>query len=290
MERNMTQEAEKIIESIEIPSQPKIIMAITEEVLKPEQNFRKIRDLVSQDISMSAKILKVANSSFFSVEKEIVSIQAALSLLGLNNFTDIVLTSTLRDVYKDFQLDANDLEAIFDHSTLVAKTSQLICQKIRYLDSGIVFDSQVYMAGLFHDIGILIMAKRFPDYFNKIRTFCNENNPLIAIEEENYKTNHCMVGHLMGKKWKLPPFVCDIIVYHHDSDFEACDEISSNKILQIIMLAEILNNYIFEHEFKNISLYANEIHSASIINNLFEILNLNKEDRKDLLNKIMDYL
>ncbi len=59
MERNMTQEAEKIIESIDIPSQPKIIMAITEEVLKPEQNFRKISDLVSQDISMSAKILKV---------------------------------------------------------------------------------------------------------------------------------------------------------------------------------------------------------------------------------------
>ena len=290
MKKELIQEAEKIIESVDIPSQPHILMDINAELLKSDPSFRKISELVSQDISMSAKILRVANSSFFSLRNEVNSIRSALSVLGLDNFSDIVLNFALRDVFRGAQIDAKEFKEILKHSKLVARTSQLIFQKIQYLYSGIVFPGQVYMAGLFHDIGILILSKKFKDYFKKIRNSFSEENPLIAIEEKHYKTNHCLVGYLIGKMWSLPSFVCDIIRYHHDEDFEIHDDISLRKMLSLIMLAENTIDYVIKNEYNSYSIYTHKIRSPNSLNKFIEELNLDIDDLKDIEDKVKEII
>ena len=290
MKKDSIQKAEKIIESVDIPSQPHILMDINAELLKPDPSFRKISELVSQDISISAKILRVANSSFFSLRNEVNSVRAALSVLGLDNFSNTVLNFALQDVFRGAQIDKKEFKEILKHSKLVARTSQLIFQKIQYLYSGIVFPGQVYMAGLFHDIGILILSKKFKDYFKKIRNSFSEENPLIAIEEKHYKTNHCLVGYLIGKMWSLPSFVCDIIRYHHDEDFVIHDEISLRKMLSLIMLAENTIDYVIKNEYNSYSIYTHKIRSPNSLNKFIEELNLDIDDLKDVEDKVKEII
>ena len=99
--QRLVEEAEKIFRSIAIPSPPRVLMQLNEEMGKAEPEYRVITDLVSQDLAMTAKVLRIANSPYFGVRNRIKSIATALSVLGLEHFRNIVLASAFRDGMKN---------------------------------------------------------------------------------------------------------------------------------------------------------------------------------------------
>ncbi len=281
-------EAETIIKSVNIPHCPQILLDINREVITPEPDFHKIKNLVSQDVSLAAKIIKVANSSFFALRFKVQSIEHALTVLGLENFTNIVLASSLRDAFSQDRSLLNELDDVFNHLMLIARISQLIISNVHYSSGGIIYPNQVYMAGLFHDIGILILRKKFADYFKTVNNALPHEKSLVNIEEKYYLTNHAVVGYFMAKSWSLPDEVCKVIQQHHQPQSLKNSTPTLSKMLAINMLSEILFDYAYESETDHSSVFGHQLESVELFNQLLEQLNMEREDLPDILDKIKD--
>lgn len=92
-------QAENIAGSIGIPSQPGILMEINNEINNPNSDLMSVTEIINKDVATAAKLLKVINSAFFGLEEKVDSIQRALSLIGLQNFKRIILSSAMRDAF-----------------------------------------------------------------------------------------------------------------------------------------------------------------------------------------------
>lgn len=237
--------AEELVNSIGIPSQPQIVLDINKEINKPDADLRKIADIVSRDVAMSAKLLKIANSPFFGLREEVDSIQRALSLLGLKNFNNIILASSLRET-----LDAQNpvLEKFWNHSMATALISLHIAKKVIYPSV-----DQAYIAGLFHDCGIPFILKKFPgyseiaDYAMSIvgtEALSGRTKSIIGIEDERYNTHHCAVGYLVAKSWRLSNPVCQSIWYHHYVNIDTHNDASTRRLTAILLLADYISSYL----------------------------------------------
>lgn len=237
MDAELIDEAKKIIRSIDIPSPPRVLMELGQAMSSAEPEYRIISDLVSQDVALTARILKVANSPFFGVRQRVQSINTALSVLGLDNFNNIVLTTAFRDAMKSSALPLPELEAFHSHSILTARVCQALVQMGQAPTVQNIPSGQAYMLGLFHDCGIPMMVHRYPNYLSDIRDKLSHGISLVEAEETEHKTNHCVVGSFLARAWKLPITVCAAIAFHHDPD-ATFDSTELESLSMIIRCAE----------------------------------------------------
>ena len=283
MEKDIIQEAENIAKTVGIPSQPKILVGINEEMSKPAPEFGRLLNLVSKDLGITAKLIKVANSAYFGLGYEVNSIDKALSVLGLHNFNTIVVATALRDALMSSHLPRQQFETFYSHSILVAKVSQLIAQKINLPIIDSVFFNTSYMAGLFHDCGILLVAKRFTDYYEIISSGLADGLNISEIEEKHYRTNHCVVGSFVAKSWQLPNIVCEVIQHHHDLDLPRNSDDVVRKMICVVMLAENIV-YHCNQSTKNVyvDLYNSKIEDEALHAQLLSELNITTEDLSEV--------
>ena len=230
-------EAKRIMDSIKFPAQSRVVLEIRQEIEEPEPEFKRIAGLIEQDIALSATVLKIVNSPFWGLRKEITSPRHALAMLGLENFSNVILTSSLRDTVANPNMPENEFNKFFEHSLLVAKLCREISKDVIAL-SGQQYPGTAYLAGLFHDCGIPVLALRFPDYFNVVPGLYDQEKKLEWLEEERFETNHSVVGCLLVNTWKLPPLVRQAIFYHHQEDFSIHEDDELVNMISLVMLAE----------------------------------------------------
>lgn len=247
-QKDNIERAEKMINSVGIPPQPQVIMDLNREVNKPDVNFSLVAGLVGKDPAMSAKVIKIANSPFFSSRK-IDSIEEALLFMGIKNFYNLVVTSALRTSMDNFAPGSKKLmERFWDHSLSVAKSAGYIAKKTcrSLADSA-------YMAGLFHDCAVPLFIKKFPDYSdvmdmalstNSVESLKGTFKSIIGIEDEKYDTNHCIAGYMMAKSWYLPMPVCSVVCYHHYRNTDIHEDPVVRQLVSVLILAEYVGrNY-----------------------------------------------
>ncbi|MCK5077045.1 MAG: HDOD domain-containing protein, partial [Calditrichia bacterium] len=197
-------EAQKVVDSVGIPSQPKIVLDIFDLMDKSDSNFKDIAELISKDVSLSAKIIKIANSPFFSPSTPIESIKHALSFLGLENFYQLILSSALQKAMNDHTSQTSNIGIFWSHSMDIAGICKLIVEKFQLEVGDTLTSHYAYLSGLFHDCAIPLLMKRFENY-NKVVGLPIQNNPLITNDEGIYfYTNHSVAGYLVAKSWRLP--------------------------------------------------------------------------------------
>ncbi len=243
MDQDIIEKTEKLVQSIGIPSQPHVLMDIDEETRKEDPDFGVISDLVSRDVAMSAKIIKVCNSPYFGLRQKVDAINKALGLLGLKNFKNVILASALRDNMNSSNIRTKDFEYFCNHSLSTAKIAQTIAYRLP-AESGIQVDpNHAYMAGLFHDCAIPLLTKKYNDYLNQIAEALKSNGTMVATEEALYQTNHCIAAHLVAKSWHLPEDVCIAIKNHHSMDVSTVDDLGARRLLAVLILAESVLYY-----------------------------------------------
>jgi len=243
MNQNIIEKTEKLLRSIGIPSQPRILLEIEEEVKKEDPNIDIISDLASRDVGMSAKIIKVCNSPYFGLRQKVETISRALRYLGLKNFRNLILASALQDNLKSNNISSLDFEYFCNHSLFTARIAQSIAVRVSG-ETGIQIDpNHAYMAGLFHDCSIPLLTKRYKDYFKKVSEALKSDSSMITVEEMIFQTNHCIAANLVAKTWHLPESVCIAIKNHHNANIKAVDDPVARKLLAVLMLAESIIYY-----------------------------------------------
>lgn len=204
------QEAEKLLKSIVIPPRPAVLDDLNREARKSEPNPSKIAQLIGQDVSLSAAMLKTVNSPLFGLSKRVGSVPQALTLLGVNNTLNIVTGLSLKAAMSG---DKNPtLERFWDSAALEAMVSAFIAAKL----PGAQPDA-AYTFGLFQNCGIPLLMQRFPNYLETLQQANSATDrAFTAIEDERHATNHASVGYLMARSWYLPETICQAILCHHD--------------------------------------------------------------------------
>ncbi len=233
------EKAQALARDIGIPPQPDIALKILHETNKEIADLKKIADLVAMDVSISARVLKIANSPFFS-KGAVNSIFHALQIIGIRNFYNIVLLCSLEDIVQKSGLS---LKRFWDHTRQAALISGYLARKLR-----VMAEEHAYMGGLFHDTGIILLMKRFSDYaeilgyaidITSLRPISEKFDLITGYENDRYNTNHCIMGYIMAKSWKIPRVLCDAILHHHSS-ISIHKDPAVKKLCALLHLSELI--------------------------------------------------
>ena len=226
------------VRDIGIPPRPTILSQIEQEAAKDEPDFLHLARLLSQDVGLSAGIIKVANSPFFSFGKKIPTIQEALLVLGLKLVVNTVAGLSLQQAFKHVP----SMERFWDASAATAETSAMLVRQIGG-DLGLR-PEDAHTFALFRDCGIPMLMIPFPEY-RDILTRANQeaSQPFTAIEDKAIGLNHAQVGAELAEDWLLQRDTCLAIRHHHDRaalDGEGDLSLRARRLVAIAQLAEYL--------------------------------------------------
>lgn len=196
-----------------VPSLPSLYDDLILKLQSPDVSIRTIADIVTQDMGMSAKVLQLVNSAFFGVRRHISSPEQAVALLGLNIIRPLALSVHIFRRFENDSLGFLSNMGIWNHSMNVGKIAKQIAMNERQ-DSKFV--DNAFIAGLLHDIGILVLATVIPnDYMATIKKAKEQGIPLFQAEWETLGFSHERVaGYLLGL-WGFTNNIVEAVTYHH---------------------------------------------------------------------------
>lgn len=199
------------VRDIGIPPRPTILSQIEREAAKDEPDFLYLAKLLSHDVGLSAGMIKVANSPFFSFGKKVPTIQEALLVLGLKLVVKTIAGLALQQAFKHVP----NMERFWDASAATAETSAML---VKHLGRSLGLrpeDAHTY--ALFRDCGIPMLMIPFPEYREVLARANQESNLLFTeVEEQAISLNHTLVGAELAEDWLLPIETCQAIRHHHD--------------------------------------------------------------------------
>ena len=201
-----------------IATLPEVTLGIIELVEDPTSSAQDLNELIGRDPALSARILKVVNSAFYGLPRQIGSINRAISMLGLNAVKNIAIAASLAKLFRGGALcDRFDAKELWDHSIAVATAARLLAKEARMSSV-----DEAFLGGLMHDIGIMVelqsdrakLVKVFSDM-----QFDHDGNPLIdfrMVERAVYGADHGHFGEALCEQWKFPRSLAIACGYHHD--------------------------------------------------------------------------
>lgn len=168
---------------------------------------RDLDKLIRTDQALTARILKVANSASYGKSREVFKITEAVVLLGHTTLTNLVLGISVADLVGP-QVPDSLAGAAWEHSLNCAATAQALAEV-----TGLVSPENAFVAGLLHDIGLLVQAQAVPDVLRRVLAGAADDP--LAAEREAMGLNHPQVGLKILDKWCLPNTLCDAVRFHH---------------------------------------------------------------------------
>jgi HD-like signal output (HDOD) protein len=204
------EQLDKILLGISIPPQPQIMVDLQMEQAMPDPDIIHIAKLISQDVGLAGTVLKVVNSPFYGLSNKITSIQQAVGILGMNSVVNIVNGTSIKSSMSDEKIKT--LTRFWDSAMDVAMTSATLAKAVGYN-----YPDNAYTLGLFHNCGVPLLMSKFSNYVDvMIESYSGSHERIIDFENQQYNTNHAVIGYYTAKSWNLPKVLCDIIAEHHN--------------------------------------------------------------------------
>jgi len=226
-----------VLQGINVPAQPQIMVDLQMEQMAPEPDLRAIARLISQDPGLSGALLKTVNSPFYGLANRVASIQQAVNLLGCNTVINLINAQSIRGELTDAAIVT--LNRFWDTAQDVAMACLTLAKRIGYASP-----DEAYTLGLFHNCGIPLMLQRFPGcmaVLEEAYASTNAETRVTDIENRVLNTNHAVVGFFVARSWKLPQHLCDVIANHHNALTLFRDGLGDGRVetlLAILKMAE----------------------------------------------------
>ncbi len=204
----------KVVTGIKnLPSLPSLYNLIVEEMQSPEGSLKKVGHLISQDVSMSAKILQLVNSAFFALPQKITDPQQASIFVGIETLKSLVLSiHVFSSLSKDAELCGFSPVKMWRHSLRTGRLAGDIA-RAENADRKVVEEAMI--AGMLHDIGKLILLK-IPKEYQEVmdlieKTGCSDSEAEFSVME----ASHSELGAYLLGLWGLPGNVVESVAFHH---------------------------------------------------------------------------
>ncbi len=218
---------------IKLPEIPAIIYELNEVIAAPLTSAQDIARIVNKSPSIAALLLRVVNSAFYGFPSRIDSITRAVTLIGSKEITKLALGISTMRIFKSIPGGAVDMNAFIRHSLACG-----ILARVMAAHKNIQQTEQLFISGLLHDIGRLIIYKYFPDQARSIFSqIPNQDRSLLEAEKDILGWNHARIGKYLLEKWKLP-LSLENAVYHHHQPLRGKDPVSTT----LVHMADIMAN------------------------------------------------
>jgi putative nucleotidyltransferase with HDIG domain len=205
-----------INKGFEIPSIPLVLIKIIQTLDDNTSSAKELEELILHDPALSARILRLANSAFYSFRATVKTISHAISLLGLNLVTSLAIGINIFDTFtKGSKSEAALINKLWTHSCGVA----VLVKEIWTQHNGRGKDGEfAFLCGLLHDLGKVVLFKTYPGHYSSIFAIAkSDTDPAISsYEAEYYGVDHSVVGEMLAKQWGFPPELINVIRRHHD--------------------------------------------------------------------------
>jgi len=202
----------KMISSLgELPASPKIVSTVMRLTSDPDTDLNSLERLLSADQSMAAKLLKLSNSSFYGQRKSVSTLKQAILIIGFYTLRSLVVATSIHSMYSGKNQDSLE-NKLWEHSLATATVSRLLAQKL-----GHIHVEEIFMAGLLHDIGKLVMAQKLRSKYEEVcRIVESKHLRFIDVEEDQLGFSHADVGMVLLNKWNLPRELVNAVYLHHE--------------------------------------------------------------------------
>ncbi len=205
-----------LLEKVEnLPTLPVVVHQLQALIANPRSNISQISTVVSRDQAIASRVVRLINSAFYGLGGKITSIQHAIVLLGLNTVKNLVLgVSVVKAFGFPSKASLFNREKFWLHTLACALGAREVGKAIKASEP-----EDYFLAGLLHDIGILVLDQFFHEKFIEIlqRSACNGVR-YIDAEKTVLGLTHAEVGEFMAKKWKIPELLINTIRHHHRPD------------------------------------------------------------------------
>lgn len=185
------------------------VLAILEDEQAP---VSQVEELISVDVALTAKVLRVVNSAYYGVSGQIASLSQAMVVLGMQQVKNLVLSMAAVSSFSNNSKHSQTLQRFWQHSFGTASAAQLILTKRRCDRKQI---ETAFLGGLLHDVGRLFLLANFTEIYGDIVEYSLEKSvPIEQSEKQFLGLTHSEVGGAMAKEWKLPEALAKLIEGH----------------------------------------------------------------------------
>jgi HD-like signal output (HDOD) protein len=194
-----------------LPHFPENVMILLSMTKDPKSEVNTLAKKISADPTLTADLLRLVNSAYFMLPRRVIDIVEAVKLIGLKGLQNLLLSYGTQKVLGQTY---RHMRSLWDHSYQTALYAYLLARSLKRSHSLL---DDVYVTGILHDLGLIVVTYLHPSLQKKIRDFCNEKNiPLKVLEDFSYGLNHADTGGLIAAKWNFPDQLVEGIKYHHE--------------------------------------------------------------------------
>jgi putative nucleotidyltransferase with HDIG domain len=221
-----------ILSAGDLPTIPIVATKVMQLIESDRATAAELSKVVSSDPAVAARVLKISNSSFYGRQGTIQNLSSAIVLLGYTTLKSIVVTASVRQVYQPFGLTE---KMLWEHSFGAGLAARTIAKAIGGIDC-----EEAFLAGLFHDIGKVIMNSQDPAKFQMVMEHCyNEEIRFSEAERNFYSFTHAEAGALVIRKWNFPDTLTQAVQQHHEFIFTELSDIAPLHLTSVVSLADL---------------------------------------------------
>jgi len=202
---------EVLVRDIEtLPHLPENIVELIRLTEESDSQITEVADRISRDPTLTAELLRHVNSAYYGLPSRTNSILQAVKFVGMRSLHHLLYSFGFQKVLRR---DA-DMKALWEHSFRTAFYAFSLAKEVKGRRD--ILDD-VYVAGILHDLGFIVVRSLHPRTQEKMRKFSMEKNiPPRILERFSFGLNHADIGALIAQKWNFPDQLVEGIKYHHD--------------------------------------------------------------------------
>jgi len=205
--------AEVLIDKFKkIKTLPHIVARLVQLVNDEDSTLQDFEEVIRLDPALVARLLTLVNSSYFGLTRKVDSISRAVALLGMKNLHNIAVTDAIRGLLRNISGTTEfSPQQLWLHSAASSICCKMIAERIFALNG-----DDAYLCGILHDIGLIVEIETDQENFLKLIEQLDPDGPsLIELEQDLFNTDHCQIGYILAKDWRIPDPIAEAIRDHH---------------------------------------------------------------------------
>jgi putative nucleotidyltransferase with HDIG domain len=203
-----------IVRNLEdLPSLPAVVMELLSSIDQEDVDISVLARKVSHDQALTAKTLRLANSSLFGLQVKVTTIQQAITYLGFQTTRNLITAAAVTGCFPEGQCPGFNDKAFWRHSIAAAACCKVLARRVRFNQD------YAFTAGLLHDIGTLVLVSSFAEQYQQVVAYRKANDCTVQDAEHAVMgVDHVLAGVALAEHWNFSDTMKNAIAHHHDPD------------------------------------------------------------------------
>jgi HD-like signal output (HDOD) protein len=212
---------------------PEAVMKIKQLIDDDATSVDDIADVINYDPAIMLQVLKISNSALYNFSSTITTVAKSIQVIGTRSIYDLVLAYGVANAFKSVATDVVDLDKFWEQSVSCALLCKYFAEEL-----GLKEPEKMFVCGLLHNIGELIVAQLNPEVAKKCASISSESSPLI-LQKKHLGFTYVDVSSELLKLWGIPEDISQIVSVTHVSEHSAKSK--EEKIMQLAYLLALNN-------------------------------------------------